>query len=230
MVTIVLVPGAWHGRWCWERVVPFLTAAGHRVTTVELSGLGERRNVPAREVGLATHVDDVVRHLPAGEEVALVGHSYAGFVAGGVVARAPGRVARLVLLDAFLPATNEAMADHIGDQAAEYRAEAERDPDWAIPPPPLGILGVTEPADLAWAEPRVAPQPVRTFLEPLGPVDFTVVPDRSYVACMAPGAPVLERSRARAGKQGWTVVELAAGHDAMITHPAELAALLGPSP
>lgn len=27
----MLVPGAWHGRWCRERVIPLLTAAGHRV-------------------------------------------------------------------------------------------------------------------------------------------------------------------------------------------------------
>ena len=28
---IVLVHGAWHGGWCWQRVTPLLTAAGHRV-------------------------------------------------------------------------------------------------------------------------------------------------------------------------------------------------------
>jgi pimeloyl-ACP methyl ester carboxylesterase len=228
METIVLVPGAWHGRWCWERVIPLLTAAGHRVATLELSGLGERRDVPAREVGLATHVDDVVDRLPEDERVVLVCHSYAGFVAGGVLARAPERIARLVLVDAFLPVTDDAMAHHIGAQADEYRDAAARDPDWAIPPPPLEVIGVTDPDDLAWAQPQVAPHPVRTWLEPVGPVDFTVVADRSYIACV-PGAPPLATSRERAREQGFAVVELAAGHDAMITHPRELAALLSPS-
>ncbi|MFG0240668.1 MAG: alpha/beta hydrolase, partial [Gimesia chilikensis] len=27
----VLVHGAWHGGWCWQRVTPDLIAAGHRV-------------------------------------------------------------------------------------------------------------------------------------------------------------------------------------------------------
>jgi pimeloyl-ACP methyl ester carboxylesterase len=228
MATIVLVPGAWHGWWCGERVIPLLTAGGHRVVTLELSGLGARRGVPAREVGLATHIDEVVEQLPDDERVVLVCHSYAGFVAGGVLARAPERIARLVLVDAFLPVTDEAMAHHIGAQADEIRAAAAQDPDWAIPPPPLQVIGVTDPDDLAWAEPQVAAHPVRTWLEPVGPVDFTVVADRSYIVCV-PEAPPLETSRERAREQGFTVIELAAGHDAMITHPRELAALLSPS-
>ena len=28
MATFVLVHGAWHGAWCWDRVTPLLTAAG----------------------------------------------------------------------------------------------------------------------------------------------------------------------------------------------------------
>jgi hypothetical protein len=36
MSIIVLVPGAWHGAWCWERVTPSLAAAGHKVLTPEL--------------------------------------------------------------------------------------------------------------------------------------------------------------------------------------------------
>jgi pimeloyl-ACP methyl ester carboxylesterase len=229
MATIVLLHGAWHGEWCWERVTPLLAAAGHHVTTPTLSGLGERRAAP-REVGLHTHVQDVVDHLRLGDltDVVLVAHSYSGFVAGGVVERASERLGRLVLLDAFLPATDEAMTHHIGDDGPAYAAEAERDPDWRIPPPPLPVLGVADPADLAWAEPRLAAQPVRTFLEPVGSVDFTAVADRLYIACMAPAAPFLDRSRARARADGWAVAELAAGHDAMITHPCDVASLVLP--
>jgi hypothetical protein len=28
MAGFILVSGAWHGGWCWERVVPMLTEAG----------------------------------------------------------------------------------------------------------------------------------------------------------------------------------------------------------
>lgn len=34
--TFVLVHGAWHGSWCWERLVPELSARAHRAVTVDL--------------------------------------------------------------------------------------------------------------------------------------------------------------------------------------------------
>ena len=38
----VLVHGAWHGGWCWGKVAERLRAAGHRVFTPTLTGLGDR--------------------------------------------------------------------------------------------------------------------------------------------------------------------------------------------
>ncbi len=40
MSTFVLVHGAWHGGWCWEKVVPLLEKAGHEVVVVDLPGPG----------------------------------------------------------------------------------------------------------------------------------------------------------------------------------------------
>jgi hypothetical protein len=43
--TFVLVHGAWYGGWCWKKVTPRLTSAGHAVYTQTLTGLGERRHL-----------------------------------------------------------------------------------------------------------------------------------------------------------------------------------------
>jgi len=43
MARFVMVAGACHGAWCWERVVPLLEARGHRVETAELPGMGADR-------------------------------------------------------------------------------------------------------------------------------------------------------------------------------------------
>ena len=48
--TFVLLHGAWHGGWCWERVAAPLRARGHRVTTPTQTGLGERRHLISREI------------------------------------------------------------------------------------------------------------------------------------------------------------------------------------
>src|SRR5574341_2159438 len=89
----VLVHGAWHGGWCWRRVSDRLVAAGHRVFTPSLTGLGDRRHLLTRETSLDTHIRDIIGLIEAEKlnEVILVGHSYGGIVITGVAAQIPGR-------------------------------------------------------------------------------------------------------------------------------------------
>lgn len=102
MSRYVLVHGSWHGRWVWERVVPFLVAGGHEVAAPDLAGRGEDRRTPA-EITLEDHVDLVVEALEASAgPVILVGHSFGGFVISHAAERVPDRVEQLVYLAAFL--------------------------------------------------------------------------------------------------------------------------------
>jgi pimeloyl-ACP methyl ester carboxylesterase len=80
--TFVLVHGAWHGGWCWRRVADRLAAAGHRVFTPTLTGLGERQHLMSASITLDTHVQDVCNLIRFEElsDICLVGHSYAGMV------------------------------------------------------------------------------------------------------------------------------------------------------
>jgi pimeloyl-ACP methyl ester carboxylesterase len=82
MATFVLVHGAWLGGWCWQRVAPHLRRSGHEVYTPTLTGLGERAHLLSRDVGLDTHVQDIVGVLECEDllEVVLVGHSFGGMV------------------------------------------------------------------------------------------------------------------------------------------------------
>jgi pimeloyl-ACP methyl ester carboxylesterase len=225
----VLLHGAWHGGWCWERVTPGLTAAGHRVTTPTLTGLGERCHLASAGVDLDTHVEDVLNHLAYEglEDVVLVAHSYAGFVAYGVAERAAGAIARLVLLDAFIPRDGDTMADHVGERGDQYRAAAAEDPGYLMPPPPAAALGVVGDADVAWVQARMTAQPVATYLQPIavtGAVDR--IADTRYIACTVGALAVLDESRRRVADAGWPVSELPCGHDAMVAAPAALTALL----
>jgi pimeloyl-ACP methyl ester carboxylesterase len=76
--TVVLVHGAWHGAWCFEREIPLLRAAGIPVVALDLPGHG-------RDPGPFTdlHGDAArVRAALDGTEgdVVLLGHSYGGAV------------------------------------------------------------------------------------------------------------------------------------------------------
>jgi len=60
MSSVVLVHGAWHGSWCWERVVPLLEERGLDVRTVDLPSVGAD---PGDTSGLAGDVAAVTAVL-----------------------------------------------------------------------------------------------------------------------------------------------------------------------
>ncbi len=103
--TFVLVPGTWHGGWVWTPLAEQLRAAGARAFPITCTGLGERRHLMSPEIGLATHVDDVVNLIEFEEleQVILVGHSFAGMTITAVADRLRERIAQLVYYDAFIP-------------------------------------------------------------------------------------------------------------------------------
>ncbi len=105
MSTFVLIHGAWHGGWCWERVAPLLRAAGHAVHTPTLTGLAERADLLNPEVGLETHLADLADLLTGADlrEAILVGHSYGGMLITGMAERLPARLGHLIYLDAVAP-------------------------------------------------------------------------------------------------------------------------------
>jgi len=86
MATFVLVHPAWFGRWCWRKVTPLVRARGHDVYTPTLTGLGERAHLAHPEVGLETHIEDVVNVLKYEDlrGVILVSNSSGGVVITGV--------------------------------------------------------------------------------------------------------------------------------------------------
>lgn len=229
MSSVVLLHGAWHGGWCWGRVVPALRSAGHGVFTPTLTGVSDRAHLLSPSVGLSTHISDVVRLIEAEDlhDVLLVGHSYAGMVVSGVCEAVPERVATRVHLDAFVPQSGDAAIDLLPEQVAHHYREAVAGPGfgWLIPPRSLKVLGVTEQADLDWLTPRLTPQPWATYSDALhlgmGEAQVSGV----FVECvdwMRVFTPQADRARAR----GWPVRTIATGHEAMVTAPAALAAIL----
>jgi pimeloyl-ACP methyl ester carboxylesterase len=109
MSTFVLVHGSWHGGWCWNRLVPLLEQAGHRVLAPDLAGLGDDHTPPGN-VTLSTWTDAIGRLIDAeSEPVILVGHSRGGIVISQVAEAQPRQIACLVYLAAFLPRDGESV-------------------------------------------------------------------------------------------------------------------------
>jgi pimeloyl-ACP methyl ester carboxylesterase len=102
MTIYVFVHGAWHGAWCWNKVVPLLEGAGHRATALDLPGHG-RDDTPIAQVTFEAYcnkVREVVEAQP--EPVILVGHSMGGRVITQVAELRPDKIKALVYLAAIL--------------------------------------------------------------------------------------------------------------------------------
>ncbi|MGW3128007.1 alpha/beta fold hydrolase [Streptomyces sp. NPDC001123] len=231
MSTYLLVHGAWHSGECWERVVPLLAAAGHRVYAPSLTGHGEKAGLLGPDVGLDTHVADVAGLIRDEDltDVVLVGHSYAGLVVSSAANEVPERVGHLVYLDAMVPEHGETAADIQPVTRTLIDRALASDSGWRVPPltelpPPYGLFGVTDATDAAWLRSMLSDQSVRTFQQPVRLDDPAVrtIP-RTHIHCTADVPEGIARRPVPATQQVW---ELPTGHDCMITMPAELTDLL----
>lgn len=229
MTTLVLVHGAWHGGWCWDRVVPLLRAVGHDVHTPTLTGLSERAHLLSPQVGLETHVEDVVRLLDVLglSDVVLVGHSYAGQVVTAVADRRPQLIRTRVHLDAFVGGDGEAACDLLPEPVAHHWSESAHEAGfgWLVPVRPLTKLGVSDQADLDWLTPRLTPHPWRTYTDPLRLTGGSDQVPGVFVECVD-WMRVFRRQADRARGDGWPVHELDTGHEAMVTAPHDVAKVL----
>jgi pimeloyl-ACP methyl ester carboxylesterase len=224
MATFVLVHGAWHGSWCWQRVRSALQAQGHQVFTPTLTGVGERSHLLSPQVNLRTQTLDAINLIlwEGLHDIVLCGHSYGGFVVSGVADELPERVRSLVFLDAFVPENGESIADY-----APIRPEQLSD-GWKVKPISAQAFGVN-PADQAWVDRQCTPQSLACFEQPIQLIGRLAQVRRiDYIFANAWGgghSPFIKFYE-RAKSRGWRTHEVASGHDVMIDQPAALAELL----
>lgn len=230
MATYVIVHGAWSGAHGFRHVRKLLQAAGHTVYTPSLTGLGERVHLASPQVGLSTHVRDVVNHILYEDhrDIVLVGFSYGGFVVTGALEHIADRIRHLVYLDAFVPESGESLASHVHGEGRPAIALGE---SWLIP----GIaLQFDDPAEGAWMTARRVDHPRGCFTEPvylakpLEDYPFT----RTYIKATVgdpnrPGNAAFWRAARRAqGSKAWKYFEIATNHIMASNLPEETARLL----
>ena len=236
----VLVHPAWFGGWCWWKVAPLLRAAGHRVVTPTLTGLGEREHLASAEVGLATHIDDVVNVVVFEDlaDVVLVGNSSSGAVITGVRDRIPDRLRRVVYLDSFVPSDGQSILELIPPERREAMEALvkEEGGGWSLPrfaPAPWELFvpqawEVRDDGDLERILARLRPTPFRHFSDPLELAGREAAsPRRVYVRCERWAHPGFDRhARHAESSPDWDLHVVPWSHLAYVTAPDELTALL----
>ena len=217
--TFVIVHGAWGGGWDWRTVDSLLTKDGYKVVRITLTGLGERRHLASPNVGLYTHIDDVVNKIVWDDmkDVILLGHSYGGMVITGVADRIPERIRRLIYLDAMLPDSGESVKILQGVDTAFITSVTRG--AYTVP---IWVQDTT-------VVPRDVPMSLKTFTDTLRLVNPAgrKVP-ASYILTFEPqvNPDPFQRFADRAAKRGWPVFRMQADHIPERTNPTGLVAQL----
>ncbi len=217
----VIVHGAWGGSWSFKKVDSLLTQKGATVYRPSLTAQGERVHLANEAVGLKTHILDVVNTILYEDlhDIILVGHSYGGMVVTGVADSLPGRIRKLIYLDAFLPENGETVFDIFGNARNDFKSRVKNGfivPPWVVP-------GTPPPTDV--------PHPLATFTDTIQltnklrsriPSTYILTVDKGR----EPSKDDFYSQSERARKKGWAVLQLTADHNPQWSAPVALATLL----
>lgn len=221
-LTFVLVHGAWHGAWCWERLVPEIERHGHRTIAIDLP-------IEDGTATFDTYADVVAAALPATDDVVLVAHSLGAMVIPIVAARRPARA--MVFVCGVIPLLGGKPWDEGPPmEAPGVTSTIVRGDDGAMTWPDVeaaraAMYNASDPADAAWCFSKLRPQNSSSLWG-------------DYPLATWPGAPVItvgctddrivsvEWSRYTAERLGVELIEIGGDHSPFLGRPAELAGVV----
>ena len=222
--TILIVHGAWGGGWAFKKVESLLRQKGFDVYRPQLTGQGDRVHLARPDIGLNTHIDDVVNTILYEDlrDIVLVGHSYGGMVISGVADRVPDRIKRLVYLDAMVPNDGDSVTSlmpRAGDFIKQMTKGDYLVPPWVKPdqPPPHDV-----------------PQSLKTFNDAIVlkneaarklPATYILTVDKDKEAKSDDFFP----HSVRAKERGWSILQLTSDHNPQWSAPEALAEMLAAS-
>jgi len=233
MKTLVLVHGAYHGGWCWQKLTPLLK--DYAVFTPTLTGQGKRTQLLTPELTLNTHINDIVALITAEnlKRVILVGHSYAGMIIAGVNEVIPEKIAQLVFLDAFIPQNNKSAYDIIDPafyESSQYLADKYGD-GWRLSVPEDKIApwwGIDNPTLCQWIYPQLSDCSIHFLETPLKLSAHFDEVKKTYIHCATPSnlkimmLPFYKQAR----EAGWPIFKIDTGHEPMLTEPEQLSHII----
>jgi pimeloyl-ACP methyl ester carboxylesterase len=214
---IVLVHGVWADGSSWNKVIPILENAGHRVIAVQLP-----LHSLADDVATVKRAIDLV-----GGPVTLVGHSYGGFVITNA-AYNNQNVTGLVYVSAFGPDEGESTANFVDVAKLPPGLLVFDSGGYAYINPEMFHQAFVQDAnateaDLMAVVQKPAHQSILT--EPSGPPAWKQLPTWFEVS---EGDHIIppEAQRQFAQRMNATTISLNSSHASLVTHPDEIAQLI----
>lgn len=213
MTRIVLVHGAWHGPWCWEKVLAELRDRQIDAVAVELPFTGFADDVESARSAIAGK----------GERVVVVAHSYGGAVVSQAISGLTN-VVHLVFLAAFV---NPGEASALIDRPLALLEAIVRDGDRCSFDPKFAktiFYADSAPDVVATIVPRLRPMVLDVTAMLATPSIPSAVPS-TYVVCTRDGA-IPPAAQLQMAKRVGRVIEWSTDHSPFLTRPGDLADLL----
>ena len=235
MSTFVLIHGAWHGGWCWYKVVALLEKHGHTVIAPDLPSHG-RDKTPFSAVSLQGYVDSVGKVIDAQQEpVILVGHSMGGsMVIPQAAEYRPDKIRTLVYVAARLLRNGDSsLSDGQGDTESLLLPNLVFDQDRSTATVREEALkevfyGDYSDEDVALAKALLVPEAVTLLATPIhtSAENFGRLP-RVYVECLRDRAlPPAVQKKQYTTLPCQKVISMNTSHSPFFSAPGELAAHL----
>ncbi|MDZ8050055.1 MAG: alpha/beta fold hydrolase [Aulosira sp. ZfuVER01] len=244
MSLFCLVHGAFQGAWCWNLLIPYLEAQGHKTVAMDLP-------IENASTTLSQFADAVIQALPkTDDDIVLVGHSMAGTIIP-LVAEVV-KVRQLVFVAALIPSpgisTLDQFAHHLDSEMLKsfnYQAkdptkleQFHNEPDM-FEPASVGqdfsdaavLRGFfyhdCQPDVAQWAIAKRRSQQSMAYIFEMNPLKALPSVECKYIVCTNDRilSPAWSRYAARK-RLGVDAIELAAGHCPHLSCPELLASLL----
>jgi pimeloyl-ACP methyl ester carboxylesterase len=219
MTEFILVHGAFHGAWCWDRVVEELSELGHSATAVDL------------DLDSASRDADLVKKViseKAGERVIVVGHSYGGSVISRACVNRP-EIGGLVYVAALMLENGEDSRTRRQEfPPAPFEGHIEIDAGGMAQVSPENAISYfyneCPSAVASEAARRLRPTAIGCVAEPGSGEPWRQIPT-IYVVCENDlvMVPEFQKHMARNARH---VVSVPTDHSPFLSAPQELAALL----
>lgn len=230
----ILVHGASHGSWCWQKLIPFLEELGHSALAVDLPGRAGKGHAGWR-LSLQNYIDDLTDTVSKEEgKVILVGHSLGGMSISGVAENLPHKIERLIYLTAWVSMAGKNLAQ-LAQQNTGSKLHSATGVAWLKGVVTINPINFKEcfgadcsDEDLAWANDKLIPESIRTALGRvhLSQEKFGSVPT-SYVRCANDQALTLALQQQMLESIGCRdVYTLPSSHSAFLSMPQQLAQVL----
>ncbi len=221
----ILVHGAWHGAWCWQRVIPYMQQQGHEVVCPDLR--------VTTNISLEYYVQELGKILESvSTPVILVGHSLGGLIISQAAEYWPTKVKQLIYIAGFVLKNKHSILNTIQQIAIPSLVDTNLIVDQAT-----GMTRLNEAAisacfyndcsnvDIDWGKAQLVEQPLQPMLDEvqISPEKYGMIP-KIYIELLHDNAILpLFQQKMYSTQSNMRVLSMASGHCPFISQPHILA-------